>query len=165
MKQVLDSMSKDNTPLDECPDVIDHVCELLGRRYRKGQIKDELRKIYGSDLSHVVCERVITLAKKQIVNNYKIDAQEYRGYLIEELERLLRNDKTPIRYRIKVIQELASLLGLHNITEGTSPEEYAEKVKAAIKAADASVDGIPRGEDKDGIRESDKTSTETGPQK
>lgn len=155
-------MSKDNTPLEECPDVVEMVCEFLGRRYKKSQIKDELRKII-SNLSHQACEKVITAAKKQIRENFKLDPQEYRGYLVEELERLLRNDKTPTKYRLKTIHELVLLLGLDRITDTEAPEEYAKRVQEAMRAADNSVAGIPQQEDKDGLRKPQKISTQAGP--
>lgn len=134
------SKDRDNTPIHECPDVVDHVCELLGRRYRKGQIKEKLREIL-PNLTPEACEKVITAAKKQIRDNYKIDATQYRGYLVEELERLLRNDKTPTKYRLKTIHELVLILGLNVFVDTEDPTEYAKRVVAAIAAADASVDG------------------------
>ncbi|MBW8038945.1 MAG: hypothetical protein FVQ85_02980 [Planctomycetes bacterium] len=147
-------MSKDNTPLENCPDVVDRVCELLGRRYKKGQIKEELRKIL-PDLSHQACEKVITAARKQIRENYKIDAQEYKGYLIEELERLLRNDKTPTKYRLKVIHELSLLLSLDQIANTEAPADYAKRLCEAMKAMDESVCGVLPGQE-DNTNEIDK---------
>lgn len=132
--------NKDNTPLHECPEVVEMVMECLGRRYKKSQIKAELRKII-PNLSRQACEKVIAAARKQIREKFKLDPQEYRGYLIEELERLLRNDRTPTKFRLKTIHELVLLLGLDHIAETEAPEAYAEKVKEAMRAMDASIDG------------------------
>ena len=153
-------MSKDNTPLHECPDVVEMVCELLGRRYKKSQIKAELRKII-PDLSFQACDKVIKAARQQIVSNYKIDPSEYRGYLIEELERLLRNDKTPIRYRLKTIHELAELLHLHHIgLDSQDPAEYAKRIAEAIKQMDGTIQGVPQQED---TNAHSQQTTEAGP--
>lgn len=126
--------------LENDNEIVDFVCDLLAQRFHKGQIKKKIREELAKDISLPALERLITTAKKRIRERYKIDAGEYRGYLVAELERLLRA-KTPTKYRIKVIHELAELLGLRHIADTETPQEYAAKVCEAIKAADASVGG------------------------
>lgn len=127
--------------LEDDEEIVDFVMELLGRRYKKGEIKNKIREKIAPDISVPALEALITAAKKRIRENYRIDPMEYKGYLIEELERFLRNDKTSIKLRLKTIHELAELLGLRAIAETETPLEYAKKVAEAIKQMDASVDG------------------------
>jgi len=132
--------NKGGKGLEADDDIVNFVCDMLAQRFHKGQIKKAIREELAADISLPALECLITTAKKRIRDRYKIDATEYKGYLVAELERLLRA-KTPTKYRLKIIHELADLLGLRAIADQETPQEYAKKVAEAIRQMDGSVDG------------------------
>jgi hypothetical protein len=125
-----------------CDLVIDYVVELLGRRYRKSQIRLALAKEIngGKPLDIWVFNHLMKKAKQKIRSLYGIDPLEYKGQAIEWLESQLRDDNVALKYKLRVHEQLLDLLGLKHISTD-DPSVYAEKVAEALRAMDDSVQG------------------------
>ena len=125
-----------------CDLVVDYVVELLGRRYRKSQIKIELaRKINGGKALDIYAfNLILKTAKQKIRNLYGIDPLEAKGRAIEFLELIIRDDKASLNYKLKAHEDLVDLLGLNTI--GTEdPTVYAAKVAEALREMDNTILG------------------------
>jgi len=141
-----------------CDLVVDAVVEWLGMKYRKSQIKFELAQINGGKpLDPWTVEKIIHLARKKIRDIYHVDAIEFKGSSIEFYSSVIRNPKTPIKYKLVAQQRLDCLLGLEHLATD-DPAVYAEKVKEAMKAMDASVDGTAETEQESTSQESSSSS-------
>lgn len=125
-----------------CDLVVDHVMELLGKRYRKSQIKIELAKLLnnGKPLKLTVVNKLINLARKKIRELYKIDSTEYMGCSIEFYSSILRDERASLKYKLTANENLDKLLGLENISN-EDPEEYASKLREAMKIMDGTIQG------------------------
>lgn len=124
-----------------CDLVIDAVVEWLGKKYKKSQIKLELAQINGGEpLNPWVVEKIIHCAKKKIRDIYNIDAVEFKGSSIEFYSSVIRNPRAKIKDKLQAQQRIDALLGLEHLATD-DPAVYAEKVKEAMRAMDASVDG------------------------
>ena len=132
--------SANSVGLEGDSEIVDFVCDLLGQRFTKCQIKTKIREKIAEDISLPALEALITTAKRWITERYKIDASMYRGFLVAELERLLRL-KIKTKERIKVIHELADLLGLRSIGDIEAPADVARKIREAINAMDKTIQG------------------------
>jgi hypothetical protein len=125
-----------------CEEIIDHVVDLLGRRFRKSQIKAALAEINGGErLKGWVSEKIINLARKKIRETYNTDPVEFKGAAIEFYESILRG-RYSLRYKLQARQQLDKLLGLENISTD-DPSIYTEKVVEALQEMDESVLGKP----------------------
>lgn len=129
-----------------CDLVIDAVCEWLGLKYRKSQIKLELAQLNGGKpLDIWVFNKIVHAARTKIRNIYHIDAIEYKGSSIEFYELVIRDPEIAIKYKLVAQQRLDTLLGLEHLATD-DPIIYAEKVAEALKAMDNTVDGIVKDE-------------------
>lgn len=137
-----------------CDLVVDAVVEWLGKKYRKSQIKLELAQINGDKpLNPWTVERIIHLARKKIRDIYNIDAVEFKGSSIEFYSSIIRNPKASLKYKLIAQQRLDILLGLEHLATD-DPVVYAEKVKEAMRAMDASVEGTVKTEQESTSQES-----------
>lgn len=124
-----------------CDLIIDHVVELLGRRYRKSEIKMELAKINGGNpLNFRIVNTIISKAKAKIRTMYGIDPVEFKGLSVEFYQSIIRNEKSALRSKIRCCENLDRLLGLEHLT-ADDPTALASKIAEAIKAMDETVQG------------------------
>ena len=123
---------------DEATDeLIDQVAEWLGMKLRKSHIKVKLREVY-PEIKICVIERLITLAKKRIIEIFHIDPQEFKGSSVEFYSSVIRDTEVPVKFRLVAQQRLDILLGLEHISSD-DPNEYASKVQDALREMDGSL--------------------------
>lgn len=125
-----------------CDLIVDHVVELLGRRYRKSQIKLELQEINGgTTVDWRVADRIISLARMKIRDVYGVDPVEYKGASIEFYSSVIRDPKSRTGDKLQACERIDKLLGLEHLSD-EDPKVYAAKVAEALKAMDDSVTGV-----------------------
>lgn len=123
-----------------CDEIVDYVVDLIGRRFRKSQIKSCLAKINGGKrVKSWVAEKIIGLARQRIREIYKTDPVEFKGAAIEFYESILRG-KYSLKYKLQARLQLDKLLGLENISTD-DPNIYAEKVAEALQEMDETILG------------------------
>jgi len=124
-------------PIEATDELIDQVVEWLGMKCRKSHIKAKLREIY-PEVNLPTIEKLITLAKKRIIEIFHCDPQEFKGSAVEFYSSIIRDVEVPIKFRIVAQTRLDSLLGLEQVTSD-DPQEYASKVQDALREMDGSL--------------------------
>jgi len=143
--------------LSKCEELIDFTAELLGQRFRRCQIREELRKI-NPEISNRIITLLIAAARRKLIATYNVNPEQYKGEAIEFYSYVIRNSSFPIKFRIQAQERLDKLLGLEAL-KVENPEEYISRLNAALQAMDKA---IPNEDSKE--KESVKESESKKPQ-
>lgn len=123
----------------------DHVVEMLGRFKKKSAIAEKLREDF-PEISTIVVSLLISRAKAKIRESLDMDPNDYKGRIIECLESII-SGKSSHKDKLKALEMLANYTGV-NLAANESPSSYAERVRDALKAMDASLGGGSKIDDK-----------------
>lgn len=134
-------MEKDDTTIySECEEIVDHVAELIGQRFRRSQIKIALREI-DPNISYCTIQKIIALARRKIIATYGISPEQFKSEAIEFYSHIIREKKFPLRYRLQAQERLDKLIGLESFRV-EDPQQFIEKINQTLKEMDATIGGL-----------------------
>jgi len=133
-------MSK-QSPLDptkpqiSTDEVVEIVEDMVAMRKKRSHIRDMIFDINGGPCSRTTVDKIIFMARANIMAREKTDVTEQRAKALEFYEAVIREDNVSVQQKLEAQKQLVELLGLgakHNVNALT-PQDAAARAREALR--------------------------------